>query len=442
MTTTTGTQGTAEFGGRIWRRNIHTYPFKYNYVDYDGYFGAEKAVLYLHIPFCHTKCGFCDYTVYINRPESAFEQYVQAMEKEIRAFGRNRAFPEFSVDAVYFGGGTPGILAGEQIARILQACRDSFKFEADAEIALEFDPSTVTAEKVDILHDVGFNRLSIGIQSFEDRLLQLCNRAHDVATAERAYELVRRRFSHVNVDLIFPLPTLTVEEWQRSVDKAISLEPGCVTAYGLEIWPKTAFHYDLQQGRLEMPTNDDERAMYEYAIEKLEGAGFKRLSSTGYFHPDRAPDYCRFLNYYWRTWPMIGFGVSAKSVIHDRLYTNVKPLKKYYEMIEEGRIPIDFGTRISKQQEMRRVMIRGLKMCEISRSSFLDRFGVEMEAVFGTELRELVEQGLLAQQDDLYVLTREGQVLSTNVYERFYAEEDLAPPKPGEVQFGISELYQ
>jgi oxygen-independent coproporphyrinogen III oxidase len=439
---TTNNLGAVELGGRIWRRNIHTYPFKYQYVDYEDYFAPEKAVLYLHIPFCHTKCGFCDYTVYINRPESAFAQYVDAIQREIRAFPKNPAFPGFCVDAVYFGGGTPGILSGEQLTAILQTCRETFPFEPDAEIALEFDPSTVTRDKVSMLYDAGFNRMSVGVQSFEDRLLTLCNRAHDVATAERAFETVREKFSYVNLDLIFPLPTQTNDEWERSVDRALSLEPGCLTAYGLEIWPKTAFHHDLQQGRLQMPTPAQERRMYEYAIDKLEAAGFKRLSSTGYYHPDRAPEYCRFLNYYWRTWPMIGFGVSSKSVVHDRLYTNVKPLKRYYELVDLGQVPMDFATRITKQQEMRRVMIRGLKMCEISRSAFLDRFGVEMEAVFGRELRDLVDSGLLAQRDDLYVMTREGQILSTNVYEQFYTPEDLAPPKPGEVQFGLSELYQ
>jgi oxygen-independent coproporphyrinogen III oxidase len=426
---------------KIWRRNIHTYPFKYRHVDYAEYFAPERAVLYLHIPFCNTKCGFCDYTVYVNRPEPAVECYVQALEREVRAFPGHRVFPEFTVDAIYFGGGTPGILSSGQIARLLGACRESFRLEADAEIALEFDPATVTAEKVRALKDAGFTRLSMGVQAFNDRLLALCNRDHDVATAERAYHQIRQEFEFVNLDLIFPLPTQTVAEWQESVDRAIALEPGCLTAYGLELWPKTPFHHQVMEGELAMPTAADERAMYEYAIDAFEGAGFERVSSVGYRHPDRAPDYSRFLTYYWRTWPMIGFGVSAKSVIHDRLYTNVRPLKLYYELIGQNRIPLDFATRITKEQEMRRVMIRGLKMCEVSRSAFEARFGVRMEEKFGPELAELTGKGLLEQQGDRYVLTREGQVLSTNVYERFYTEEDLAPVQPGEVKFGISELY-
>ncbi|MER8102545.1 coproporphyrinogen-III oxidase family protein [Kitasatospora sp. NPDC094016] len=429
---------------KIIRRNIHTYPFKYRHHEYDEYFRPENAVLYLHVPFCITKCGFCDYTVYINRNEQHFAQYVDALEREIRAFAANRAFPAFRVDAVYFGGGTPGILTGDQTARLLDACRESFEFNEGAEIGLEFDPSTVDEAKIARMREAGFTRLSVGVQAFDDRLLEICNRSHDLATAERAFRtVVDGGFTHTNIDLIFPLPGQSVDDWKRSVDRAIELEPACITAYGLEIWPKTAFHSLITSGKMALPSAQDERRMYEYAIDALQAAGFARRSSTGYYHPDRCADYSRFLEYYWRTWPMIGFGVSSKSVIHDRLFVNVKPLKKYYEMVGSGQIPLDFATYLTKEQEMRRVMIRGLKMCEVNRPDFRDRFGVTMEAVFGAEIEQLVDKGWLEERGtDVYALTRLGQLLSTNVYELFYAPEDLSPAEGDEVRFGISELVE
>ncbi|MEV7359678.1 MULTISPECIES: coproporphyrinogen-III oxidase family protein [unclassified Kitasatospora] len=429
---------------KIIRRNIHTYPFKYRHHEYDEYFRPENAVLYLHVPFCITKCGFCDYTVYINRNEQHFAQYVDVLEREIRAFAANRAFPAFRVDAVYFGGGTPGILTGDQTARLLDACRESFEFNEGAEIGLEFDPSTVDEAKIARMREAGFTRLSVGVQAFDDRLLEICNRSHDLATAERAFRtVVDGGFTHTNIDLIFPLPGQSVDDWKRSVDRAIELEPACITAYGLEIWPKTAFHSLITSGKMALPSAQDERRMYEYAIDALEAAGFARRSSTGYYHPDRCADYSRFLEYYWRTWPMIGFGVSSKSVIHDRLFVNVKPLKKYYEMVGSGQIPLDFATYLTKEQEMRRVMIRGLKMCEVNRPDFHDRFGVTMEAVFGAEIEQLVDKGWLEERGtDVYALTRLGQLLSTNVYELFYAPEDLSPAEGDEVRFGISELVE
>lgn len=432
--------GNGNGGATIVRRNIHTYPFKYRYVDYADYFRPEAAVLYLHVPFCIKKCGFCDYTVYTNRSLDVREQYVQALEREVRMFHDHGVFPRFSVDAVYFGGGTPGILSGEQLVRLLTACRETFEFNDGAEIALEFDPPTVTEEKVDALLGAGFNRVNLGVQSFDERLLELCNRSHDVATAERAYDLLRQGFGHTNIDLIFPLPTQTLDEWRASVDRAIALEPACITTYGLEIWPKTSFYHKIKSGALSLPSSDDELAMYEYAIDALDAAGFQRASSTGYYHPDRCSRYSRFLEYYWRTWPMIGFGVSSKSVIHDRLFTNVKPLTTYFELIEQRRIPLDFATYLTKQQEMRRVMIRGLKMCNVSKPDFLRRFGVPMESVFGPELARLIDEGHLVDDGTHVSLTRLGQLFSTNVYEVFYTDDDLAPASEGEVQFGISEF--
>ena len=131
----------------ITRRNIHTYPFKYQYLDYDDFFQPERAVLYLHVPFCIKKCGFCDYTVYTNRSDEVHERYVQALEREVRAFPKHGVFPQYRVEAVYFGGGTPGILSGEQLARLLKACRDTFELTPEAEVCMEFDPPTVTPQK-------------------------------------------------------------------------------------------------------------------------------------------------------------------------------------------------------------------------------------------------------------------------------------------------------
>lgn len=425
----------------ITRRNIHTYPFKYQYLDYDEYFAPETAVLYLHVPFCIKKCGFCDYTVYTNKSADARELYVQTLQQEIRSFPARGTFPSFDVEGIYFGGGTPGILDGEQLARIVQTCRETFHVRPGAEVTLEFDPPTVDPHKLEVIKEAGFNRISLGVQAFDDELLRICNRSHDVATAEKAFRMIREAgYTNINLDLIFPLPNLTLDIWKFAIDHAVELEPGCITAYGLEIWPKTAFHHQITNQRLKLPTPEAERAMYEYAIDQLDANGFLRVSSTGYYHPDRAPRYSKFLEYYWRTWPMIGFGVSSKSVIHNRLYTNVKDLKSYHEKVGEGRIPMDFATVLTKEQEMRRVVIRGLKMCEVSRSDFRQRFGVDIDVVFGIELAELTGDGMLVDVGDDIVLTRQGQLFSTNVYERFYAEEDLTPPAPGEVQFGISQL--
>jgi oxygen-independent coproporphyrinogen-3 oxidase len=423
------------------RQNIHTYPFKYKYLDPNEFFTPERGSIYIHIPFCSKKCHFCDYTVYINKTDDAREQYVQRLVKEIQRFPDLGPFPRYKIDAVYFGGGTPGLLEADQLLRILNACRDTFEFVDDAEICIEFDPKSVTLEKLQAIHEGGVTRLSIGVQTFNRKILELCNRPHDATDVENAVDaMVRSGFKHTNIDLIYPLPELTEEIWQDSVKRALALNPACITLYGLELWPGTAYYNWWKKGKLNLPTNEQEVWMYSWGTQQLLDAGYKPRSTSGYYHPERSSEYCRFLDYYWRTWPMIGFGVSSKSVVGNRLWTNVKPLNDYMNRIDKGESVMDFATYLDKPGEMRRVMIRGLKMCEVGKPEFYQRFGVSMETVFGKEIQELVEDGLLENDEERIVLTPKGRTFGPNVYQKFYTEHDTSPVQQGEVQFGISEI--
>lgn len=423
------------------RRNIHTYPFKYTYSSYDDFFKTQDAAIYIHIPFCSTKCHFCDYTVYVNTKEDLRERYVQALVKEIEAFPDNPVFPSFEIRAIYFGGGTPGLLTAEQLIRILETCRDTFEVAPDAEIAVEFDPKSVEQEKVFQLHAAGFNRISVGLQSFDEAILKETNRPHDRADIDDAVGVIRASpFSHVNVDLIYPLLGLTSEIWADSVRQAIDLDFSCITAYPLEVWTNTAYHKWIVERGKKLPTTAEEKEMALTAFTMLEEAGYVTGSTSGYYRPDRCPTYCAFLDYYWRTWPMIGFGVSSKSAIHEFMYTNITDIKDYVARIERGEPVLDFSTYLTKEQEMRRVMIRGLKVGNVSKADFRARFGVSMELVYGTTMKRLVADGYLVDGEEDIHLTRKGQLYSNAVWEQFYTEDDLRPPKENEVNFGLSEL--
>lgn len=423
------------------RRNIHTYPFNYTYTDFGNFFRKQDASIYIHIPFCSTKCHFCDYTVMVNSKDDLREAYVQALIKEIEAFPANPVFPRFRIEAIYFGGGTPGLLTAEQLIRILQACRDTFEVADGAEVAVEFDPRSVDQDKIDALFEAGFNRFSIGIQSFDEEILRQTNRPHDLRDIDRAVTAIRNSgFTHVNVDLIYPLIGLTPEIWEDSVTRAIDLEMSCITVYPLEVWENTAYHNWILKKGQKLPLIEEEKAMAVRAFDLLEQAGYVTGSTSGYYHPARADHYCRFLDYYWRTWPMIGFGVSSKSAIHQFMYTNITNIRQYIDRINAGEPILDFSTHLSKEQEMRRVMIRGLKVGNVFKTDFQARFGVPMDLVYGDVLRALEAEGYLTDDGEEVRLTRKGQLYSNAVWERFYVEEDLAPAKPGEVKFGLSEL--
>lgn len=425
------------------RRNIHTYPFKYTKQTEEEFFAKEKAAIYIHIPFCSTKCHFCEYTVYVKKDDNVIQSYVDDVCREIRAFPKIPVFPQYSIDAIYFGGGTPGLLTGNQIEQLIKACAETFELVPDCEICVEFDPKAVTKEKLEQIKAAGVSRVSVGVQVFNEELLQKVNRPHNMEDIFRAFSHVNEvGFPNVNVDLIYPLPGLTIDIWKDSVDKALEFNTACVTIYGLEVWPNTAYHNWYSKGKLSLPDAGEEVEMYEYAVGELSKRGYIARSNSGFYNPSMTKEYCRFLDYYWRTWPMIGFGVSSKSVVGSHLWTNVKPLDKYSEMVNENKVPMDFGTKITKPQEMRRVMIRGLKMTEVDKGYFYSRFGVEMEDVFKDEIESLVEDGLLINDASKVKLTLKGQIYGTNVYERFYTEDDIRPAKPGEIEFGISTMIQ
>ena len=425
------------------RRNIHTYPFKYKYLEADEFFATDKASIYIHIPFCETKCHFCDYVVYVNTPLDAREAYVDALCKEITRFPQNRAFPGYTIDAIYVGGGTPGVLNAPQLNRILDACRATFPdFTPDHEVAVEFDPGCVEEQKLKDIHANGFNRFSMGVQSFDEGILKDNNRPHNLEEVYKAWDAVGKSgFTHTNIDLIYPLIGLDMDTWIESVKEAIRLEPACITAYPLEVWKNTAYHHWLTKNKKQLPAAQDEVDMCRVALDMLEDAGYRRRSTTGYYHPERVKRYCRFLDYYWRTEPMIGFGVGSKSVVGNRCWTNVRSMTDYIKRLNNNEAVLDFATHMTKRQEMLRIMIRGLKVCEVHKKEhFFDRFGVEMETVFAEEIKSLVEQGLITNDSNKIALTKEGQVYSSNVFEKFYTEDDLREPEEGEVQFGISDL--
>ena len=423
------------------RRNIHTYPFKYQYIPAEKFFEREKGSIYIHIPFCSTKCHFCDYTVYTDKTQDVKARYVEALCTEIARFAENRTFPAFEIEAIYLGGGTPGVLTGDQLVKIFNTCRNSYQLSPDCEVCAEFDPGSVELEKAQQVLEGGYTRLSMGVQCFDESILRQSNRPHNLESVYSGFEAMRKAgCKHLNIDLIYPMPNLTQEIWQDSVQRGVALQPDCLTIYGLEIWPGTAYYNWLKKGKMTLPDGDSEVKMYQYAADQLAAAGFLPRSNSGYYHPDRTPRYCRFLDFYWRTWPMLGFGVSSKTVVHNRLWTNIKPLNEYIQRIEDGEPVLDFSTFMSKDTEMRRVMIRGLKMCEVSKEDFLDRFGVPMEQVFSNQIKGLVDDGMAVNEEDRVVLTKKGRTYGTNVYERFYTEEDLRAPAQGEVQFGISML--
>lgn len=421
------------------RRMIGTYPFKYTYTDPSKFFAPEKAALYVHVPFCVKKCDYCTYVTTVGSAGEERQRYVDALCQEIRRFPEIACYPAYSVEALYFGGGTPSLLTPRQIESVLDACRETFRFLPGAELCMEFDPSTVSEETLRRVKDFGFGRISFGVQAFNDTVLRACNRSHSAAEAISAIELAKRLdFTNFNIDLIYPLPHLTMADWEHSLREAIRFEPAAITAHVLEVWPKTRFARLVQERGYRLPSFKEELEMTNRAYDVLEASGFRRWSTCGYYDPLKTDHYCRFMDYYWKSLPMIGFGVSAKTLLGSRAYTNVSAIGKYVDKVARGESPLDFSVTLTKKQEMLRVLIRGLKVCVVSKAHFVERFGVSMDLVFAEELDYLVRKGWIENGPDRIELTRSGQVNDRSVYAVFYTEDDLRAPREDEVMFGLS----
>jgi oxygen-independent coproporphyrinogen-3 oxidase len=421
------------------RQAIHTYPFKYRPMTAQEVFRPQRAAIYLHVPFCSKKCHFCDFVVRTNSSEDLRQRYVDALCREITLFDQLHPFGNLSVDAIYIGGGTPSLLTEPQLIRIIETCRSSFLVQDDAEITLEFEPVTVPGADLGALTGAGVTRASMGVQSFDDALLAASNRSHQARDVYQALASLRAgHITNINIDLIYPLPGMTWSIWESTVSQALALRPAAVSLYALEIWPGTPYGKLSAAGELGLPGPAAEVGMYRYAARVLEDAGYSAESVNGYVDRNLAPCYSRYLEYYWRLFPLIGFGVSARSAMGERLWRNCNSLAAYLDSISDGRLPVDLGCVMTKQQEMRRFMIRGLKACTVSKSDFESRFGVEMRWAFGSELTRLAADGAITENDESISLTLDGRAFAPNVYKAFYTEADLSEAAAGEVTYGVT----
>ncbi len=284
----------------------------------------QTLELYIHIPFCVHKCAYCDFLSAPAARETQ-EAYVECLLEEIR---RSAKLSEnYEVSTVFFGGGTPSILKGEQIGRILEQLKAQFSFEKSAEITLEANPGTVHRDKLRTYKDAGVNRLSFGLQSSEDTELRLLSRIHTWQQFVESYTLAREAgFENINIDLMSALPGQTKESYQKTLDRVVRLRPEHISAYSLIIEEGTPF-YERYAGNPELlPSEEEERGMYVLTKEILESGGYRRYEISNYAKEGYE---CRHNLGYWERTDYKGYGLGAASLLHDIRFTNHTDLSEY-----------------------------------------------------------------------------------------------------------------
>ena len=351
----------------------------------------KKLAIYIHIPFCVRKCLYCDF---LSAPASdeTREQYVQALCREIRE--ERKSYVNYKIETIFLGGGTPSLLSGEQLDRILGTVFDAYQVADDCEISMEVNPGTVTKEKLKAYKRAGVNRLSIGMQSAVEEELQSLGRIHSSEDAFDTYDLaVKTGFNNINIDLMSAIPGQTIESWKESLKRILDLEPAPahVSAYSLIIEEGTSFFENTPA----LPDEDTEREMYKITNDILSRAGYVRYEISNYAKPGYA---CRHNCTYWERGSYVGFGIGAASLVDQIRFSNTRNLKDYLgKYLKNATVAIKENRQeLSVEEQMEEFMFLGLRMMRgVSAGKFSDLFGRTIDQVYPGIVEKYCRQGLL-----------------------------------------------
>lgn len=355
----------------------------------------QPLELYIHIPFCVRKCLYCDFLSFPAGEETQ-ERYVAQLINEITAMGAIYA-SDYQVVSIFLGGGTPSILHAEQTSRILQAVKTSFKWAADAEVTTEANPGTVDLEKLQVYLASGINRLSLGLQSTEDRELKALGRIHTFDEFKKSYALAREAgFTNINVDLMSALPGQTEASYRGTLETVLALNPEHISAYSLIIEEGTPFYDRCEE--LDLPDEDEERTMYHDTKTILRERGYERYEISNYARPGYE---CRHNIGYWTGVSYLGLGLGASSYIGGERFMSEPDLSAY--LLTE---PSAFSGRRhhrdrhlqTQKEQIEEFMFLGLRLTDgVSDAEFQRRFGISLKSAYGPVITRLIKNGLLEQ---------------------------------------------
>lgn len=376
--------------------------------------------LYIHIPFCIKKCSYCDF---LSAPanQTTISEYIDCLEKQI--VSKAPSFCGKTIETVFIGGGTPSILLISQMEQLLNCIRNHFVFTKDAEISMEVNPGTLTKEKARAMVSGGINRVSVGLQSAQERELQLLGRIHTYEDFLRSYELLRDAGIHnINVDLMSALPGQTIETYEKTLRQVLTLHPEHISAYSLIIEKGTPFFERYAEdealrdaGEIPkiLPSEEQERDMYELTGKLLSDYGYERYEISNYAKKGYA---CRHNIGYWTGKEYYGFGLGAASYIDGKRFCNTSDMSAYLM----GDFAPQDVQQISKKESMAEFFYLGLRMTDgVAKSEFIQRFGLSAETVYADVLSELSAQQLLEDTGTRYRLTSFGRDVSNQVLYRF-----------------------
>lgn len=413
----------------------------------------RELELYIHIPFCARKCSYCDFLSFA-APERVYREYMDKLIEEICGQGPN--FQEYRVSTIFVGGGTPSILPADLIMELFATISENFDIALDAEVTLEANPGTLTMEKLEVYRQSGINRLSIGLQSADDKELKYLGRIHSYDSFLKSYQRARQAgFKNINVDLMSALPGQDVHSWKTTLKKVMMLKPEHISAYSLIIEEGTPFFErfgepECKKGLLsggqqenskkpetasevaaraavmtlpDLPDEDTDREMYHLTKEMMAAQGYERYEISNYAKKGYE---CRHNTGYWTGVEYLGLGLGASSYTYGYRYHNTEDLQEYLSLnLYEGGAAARDIEELSLEDKMEEFMFVGLRMMQgVSGSEFLERFGLNMWNVYGDVLKKLEQQGLIEVEAPMVRLTERGIDVSNVVLSEFLIDRE------------------
>lgn len=383
---------------------------------------TDDIALYIHVPFCRRRCSYCAFTSYPCR-KADIPTYVRALTSELSRLEVNR-----HVRTIYLGGGTPSLLSVEQLGDILGAAHSLFTVDSDAEITMEANPGTVDAAYLAAARGLGINRLSLGVQSLNDRELALLGRIHTAVEVKQAIRCARDAgFGNVNVDLIYGLPSQTTDGWRETLEKALAMRPEHLSLYALSLEAATPLHRAVREGTLPGIDPDFAADQYELAEDLLAAAGYRHYEISNWALAGRE---CRHNLFYWHNQPYLGAGVAAHSWLGGHRLANTSSLDDYLAAYAGNMVlPPDMDEEIGPETELAETVILGLRLDEgVSVDDIHDRFGIDVTARYGGVIEAMTAAGLLEYTGGRLHLTRRGRLLSNEVFWRFLPDTAVVTP--------------
>ncbi len=370
-----------------------------------------NSSLYLHIPFCAAKCNYCSFNSYAGL-DDLHDRYVRAMCVEllqgVPGGGQGR------LDTVFLGGGTPTVLSASQLTQILSVCCSAFSISPDVEISIEANPGTVDRDKLTALFRSGVNRLSIGVQSFNDRELRAIGRIHTAVEAIKAVEMAQAAgFSNLSVDLMYGLPGQSTESWKRSLETAMSLGLKHISIYNLTVEERTPFEKMVREGRLQLPGDEDVEIMDGITAEYIAAAGFEQYEISNYA---KVGYQSRHNITYWENRDYFGFGAGAVSCLNGSRRRNTENPKEYCHLVEGEKSVVIEEETLEDEASFRETVIMGLRMNRgVSLCMLKRRYGISIEKYYGEILQQLIVSGMLEEVADFLRLTDKGRPFANRV---------------------------